>query len=53
VGYSCLPNHALKKEVFHLLDAADLNITLTESGAMLPQASVCGLYLANKHAKYF
>ncbi|MBO7159819.1 MAG: dihydropteroate synthase, partial [Paludibacteraceae bacterium] len=53
VGYSCLPNHALKKEVFHLLDAADLNITLTENGAMLPQASVCGLYIANQHAKYF
>lgn len=53
VGYPCLPNHQLKQPLFDLLEASDLGITLTESGAMLPQASVCGLYLANKHAKYF
>lgn len=53
VGYPCLPNHQLKKPLFDLLDASDLGITLTETGAMLPQASVCGLYIANQHAKYF
>ena len=53
VGYSCLPNHGLKQPLFHLLDAQDLGITLTENGAMLPQASVCGFYITNKHAKYF
>jgi phosphoglycerol transferase len=53
VGYSCLPNHGLKQPLFQLLEAQDLGITLTENGAMLPQASVCGFYIANKHAKYF
>lgn len=53
VGYSCLPNHALKQPLFNLLEAHDLGITLTETGAMLPQASVCGFYIANQHAKYF
>jgi 5-methyltetrahydrofolate--homocysteine methyltransferase len=53
VGYSCLPNHGLKHPLFQLLEAQDLGITLTENGAMLPQASVCGFYIANKHAKYF
>ncbi len=53
VGYSCLPNHALKQSLFDLLEASDLGIQLTENGAMLPQASVCGLYIANQHAKYF
>lgn len=53
VGYACLPNHQLKQPLFDLLEASDLGITLTENGAMLPQASVCGIYIANKHAKYF
>lgn len=53
VGYSCLPNHQLKQPLFDLLDSQDLGITLTQNGAMLPQASVCGFYIANKHAKYF
>lgn len=53
VGYSCLPDHQLKRPLFQLLAAEELGITLTETGAMLPQASVCGLYIANQHAKYF
>ncbi|MFM2156402.1 MAG: hypothetical protein RL516_1151, partial [Bacteroidota bacterium] len=28
-------------------------ITLTESLAMLPTASVCGLYIGNENAQYF
>ena len=34
-------------------DLPALDISLTENGAMLPQASVCGLYLASPHAYYF
>ena len=30
-----------------------MNITLTESMAMLPAAAVCGLYLAHREARYF
>ena len=32
---------------------AAAGITLTENGAMYPQSSVCGLYLASPHARYF
>ena len=34
-------------------DLPALGISLTENGAMLPHASVCGLYLASPHAYYF
>ena len=39
--------------VAKMLDLPALGISLTENGAMLPQASVCGLYLASPHAYYF
>jgi 5-methyltetrahydrofolate--homocysteine methyltransferase len=40
--------------MWELLKATDLaNIELTESLAMLPAASVSGLYFANPESKYF
>lgn len=53
VGYPSLPD---QKTIFILKDLIDfpkLGITLTENGAMYPQSSVCGLYIANPHATYF
>jgi hypothetical protein len=32
---------------------ASIVALLTENGAMYPQASVCGLYIASPHARYF
>jgi 5-methyltetrahydrofolate--homocysteine methyltransferase len=53
-GYPACPDHTEKRALFELLDVPDTTgITLTESFAMLPAASVCGLYLANKEARYF
>ncbi len=52
VGYSCLPNHELKKDLLELLENK-IDITLTETGAMMPVSSVCGLYISNSKAKYF
>ena len=52
VGYSCLPNHNLKQELLELLENK-IDITLTETGAMIPVSSVCGLYISNSKAKYF
>ena len=46
VGYPIYPLHSEKAKIFALLDA-DKIITLTENYAMLPQASVCGLYFSN------
>ena len=52
-GYPACPDHSEKFKLFELLDAPRQGITLTESGAMLPAASVSGLYFSHPEAKYF
>jgi len=53
-GYPACPDHAPKGTLFALLDnAGHHGVTLTESFAMYPTASVSGLYLAHPDAKYF
>jgi 5-methyltetrahydrofolate--homocysteine methyltransferase len=52
-GYPACPDHSLKRRVFDLLAARDLGMDLTEHGAMLPAASVSGLYLQHPEARYF
>ncbi len=53
VGYPSLPD---QKSIFllgEMIDFPAIGITLTENGAMYPQASVCGLYIAHPEAEYF
>jgi 5-methyltetrahydrofolate--homocysteine methyltransferase len=53
-GYPACPDHAEKQTLFELLDAENnTGVTLTESFAMHPGASVCGLYFSHPEAKYF
>lgn len=53
-GYPACPDHTEKTGLFELLDATALTgVSLTESLAMLPTASVSGWYFASPHAKYF
>jgi 5-methyltetrahydrofolate--homocysteine methyltransferase len=52
-GYPACPDHSEKPRLFALLDAPALGITLSEHGAMLPAASVSGLYFAHPDARYF
>jgi 5-methyltetrahydrofolate--homocysteine methyltransferase len=53
-GYPACPDHAEKRTLFDLLDAANnAGIKLTESFAMHPGASVSGLYFSHPDAKYF
>ena len=52
-GYPACPDHTEKRKLFSLLDAEASGITLTESFAMLPAASVSGLYFAHPEARYF
>jgi 5-methyltetrahydrofolate--homocysteine methyltransferase len=52
-GYPACPDHLLKRRLFDLLGAREIGIDLTEHGAMLPAASVSGLYLAHPAARYF
>jgi 5-methyltetrahydrofolate--homocysteine methyltransferase len=53
VGYPAWPDHTEKQPLFDLLRAPEVGITLTESSAMSPAASVCGLYLAHPLSRYF
>lgn len=53
-GYPAQPDHTEKNQLFELLKVSDsTGISLTESLAMLPTASVCGLYIGNENAQYF
>jgi len=53
-GYPACPDHAEKRTLFDLLDAENkAGVTLTESTAMHPGASVSGLYFSHPEAKYF
>jgi 5-methyltetrahydrofolate--homocysteine methyltransferase len=52
-GYPACPDHSEKVKLFDLLDAPGVGIHLTESCAMLPAASVSGLYFAHPRARYF
>ncbi|MCP5301440.1 MAG: methionine synthase [Chromatiaceae bacterium] len=54
MGYPASPDHTEKDLLWDLLDAeANTGIWLTESKAMVPTASVSGLYFAHPHARYF
>ncbi|KAA0241712.1 MAG: methionine synthase, partial [Chlorobiota bacterium] len=53
-GYPAQPDHTEKPILFSLLDAENNSgIKLTESMAMYPAASVCGLYFSHPQSKYF
>ncbi len=50
IGYACCPDHSLKRDVLAALPG--IGITLTDSCAMIPEASICGLIIAHKDAAY-
>jgi 5-methyltetrahydrofolate--homocysteine methyltransferase len=52
-GYPACPDHSEKWTLFELLGAEAVGISLTESGAMMPGASVSGIYLGHPDARYF
>ncbi len=53
-GYPACPDHTVKGALFQLLDATQrIGVTLTESYAMQPAASVAGFYFSHPQARYF
>ncbi|MDE0482527.1 MAG: methionine synthase [Candidatus Poribacteria bacterium] len=53
-GYPACPDHNQKRVLFNLLNATEnTGISLTESLAMFPAASVSGWYYSHPDAKYF
>ena len=53
-GYPACPDHLEKNTIWDLLDVSKtIGVTLTESLAMWPAASVSGYYFAHPEARYF
>jgi 5-methyltetrahydrofolate--homocysteine methyltransferase len=52
-GYPASPDHSQKQALFDLLDAGSFGMTLTETFAMTPAASVSGLLFAHPYSRYF
>jgi 5-methyltetrahydrofolate--homocysteine methyltransferase len=52
-GYPACPDHSEKPTLFSLLGADAAGLSLTESYASLPGASVSGLYFGHPAARYF
>ena len=52
-GYSSCPDHTLKEDICKVLSGRfSLGIKLTESFAMIPEASICGFIFLHPQAKY-
>jgi len=53
-GYPACPDHLEKTTLWELLEVEEkIGVSLTESLAMWPAASVSGYYFAHPEAKYF
>lgn len=53
VGYPSLPDQSIIFTMNELIDFSSLGISLTENGAMYPNASVSGLVFDHPKSKYF
>ena len=53
-GYPACPDHTEKRQLFDLLRVEEeVGVRLTESFAMYPASSVCGLYFSHPESRYF
>jgi len=52
-GYTACPDHTEKLKIFKLLNAEQIGVSLTESMAMYPNATVSGYYFSHPDSKYF
>ncbi len=52
-GYPACPEHTVKRDMFRLLDCAEIGMTVTDACAMSPGASVSGFYFSHPQSKYF
>ena len=52
-GYPACPEHTIKTDLFKVLKAEDIGMSLTESLAMWPASSVSGFYFSHPESRYF
>lgn len=52
-GYSSCPDHSLKRDLLEMIPKnEELGISLTESYAMMPESSICGMIFIHPQATY-
>ena len=49
IGYPCCPDHSLKRDI---LGRLSIGIALTDSCAMIPEASICGMVISHEKALF-
>lgn len=52
-GYPACPEHVVKTDLFQVLDAQEVGMSLTDSYAMWPASSVSGFYFSHPQSQYF
>jgi len=52
-GYPACPDLNAQRELMNILKAQRIGISLTELNQMVPELSVSGFILFNRHARYF
>lgn len=52
-GYPACPEHKIKTDLFRVLDANSIGMSLTESLAMWPASSISGFYFSHPESQYF
>ncbi len=53
IGYPACPEHSEKENLFNLIKAQEVGMTLTEHFAMYPNASVSGEFFVHPESRYF
>ena len=53
MGYPSLPDQSVNFILSDLIKMSDLGVTLSETGAMIPHATVSGLMIGYEEARYF
>ena len=52
-GYPSCPDHTVKVDLFRVLNAAEIGMSLTENLAMIPASAVSGFYFWHPESQYF
>ena len=53
VGYPSLPDQSIIFQLDNLLNLSKIGVSITENGAMHPNASICGFVISHPQARYF
>ena len=53
VGYPSLPDQMQMHTLARVLNPGNIDVAVTENGALWPSATVAGFYLASEKARYF